>query len=106
MLEHFPAKWRSVRVKKTRQTNNPEPRSDSIGTEKAPARARSDPADAIAIRGASDSLPYQRHAHRPARRLVQSAARGASRHQPVCAEAPEARSRLVAADAGQSAQGH
>ena len=27
--------WRPVRVKKTRQNKNPEPRSDSIGTEKA-----------------------------------------------------------------------
>ena len=34
-LERFPAKWTPVRVKKTRQTRNPEPRSDSIGTEKA-----------------------------------------------------------------------
>jgi hypothetical protein len=35
MLERFPAKWIPVRVKKTRQTNNLEPRFDSIGTEKA-----------------------------------------------------------------------
>ena len=35
MLERFPAKWRPVRVKKTRQIKNLEPRSDSIGTEKA-----------------------------------------------------------------------
>jgi len=28
--------WRPVRVKKTRQIKNLEPRSDSIGTEKAP----------------------------------------------------------------------
>jgi membrane-associated phospholipid phosphatase len=43
-LERFPAKWIPVRVKKTRQTKNLgrkhhaydlEPRSDSIGTEKA-----------------------------------------------------------------------
>jgi hypothetical protein len=27
--------WMPVRVKKTHQNNNPEPRSDSIGTEKA-----------------------------------------------------------------------
>ena len=36
MTERFPAKWRPVRVKKTRQIKNLEPRSDSIGTEKAP----------------------------------------------------------------------
>ena len=35
-LERFPAKWRPVRVKKTRQIKNLEPRSDLIGTEKAP----------------------------------------------------------------------
>jgi hypothetical protein len=34
-LERFPAKWEPVRVKKTRQIKNLEPRSDSIGTEKA-----------------------------------------------------------------------
>jgi D-alanyl-lipoteichoic acid acyltransferase DltB (MBOAT superfamily) len=34
-LERFPAKWRPVRVKKTRQNKNPEPRFDSIETEKA-----------------------------------------------------------------------
>jgi hypothetical protein len=33
-LERFPAKWKPVRVKKTRQIKNLEPRSDSIGTEK------------------------------------------------------------------------
>jgi hypothetical protein len=33
--ERFPAKWTPVRVKKTRQIKNLEPRSDSIGTEKA-----------------------------------------------------------------------
>ena len=33
--ERFPAKWTPVRVKKTRQNRNLEPRSDSIGTEKA-----------------------------------------------------------------------
>jgi hypothetical protein len=36
-LERFPAKWMPVRVKKTRQKKEPEPRSDSIGTERAPA---------------------------------------------------------------------
>src|SRR6266487_2336875 len=35
VLKRFPAKWRPVRVKKTRQTKNLEPRSDAIGTEKA-----------------------------------------------------------------------
>jgi hypothetical protein len=35
ILERFPAKWIPVRVKKTRQIKNLEPRSDSIGTEKA-----------------------------------------------------------------------
>jgi hypothetical protein len=34
-LEHFRAKWTPVRVKKMRQNKNIEPRSDSIGTEKA-----------------------------------------------------------------------
>jgi hypothetical protein len=33
-IERFPAKWTPVRVKKTRQIKNLEPRSDSIGTEK------------------------------------------------------------------------
>jgi hypothetical protein len=33
--ERFRAKWIPVRVKKTRQNKNLEPRSDSIGTEKA-----------------------------------------------------------------------
>jgi hypothetical protein len=36
--ERFPAKWEPVRVQKTRQIKNPEPRSDSIGTEKARGR--------------------------------------------------------------------
>jgi hypothetical protein len=43
-LERFPAKWRPVRVKKTRQIKNLEPRSDSIGTEKALALRRADAA--------------------------------------------------------------
>ena len=34
-VERFRAKWIPVRVKKTRQNKNLEPRSDSIGTEKA-----------------------------------------------------------------------
>ena len=34
-IERFPAKWRPVRVKKTRQIKNLELRSDSIGTENA-----------------------------------------------------------------------
>jgi hypothetical protein len=34
-LERFRAKWIPVRVKKTRQNKNLEPRSDPIGTEKA-----------------------------------------------------------------------
>jgi hypothetical protein len=34
-LERFRTKWKPVRVKKTRQNKNLEPRSDSIGTEKA-----------------------------------------------------------------------
>jgi hypothetical protein len=33
-LERFQAKWRSVRVKKTRQIKSPKPRFDSIETEK------------------------------------------------------------------------
>jgi hypothetical protein len=40
--ERFRAKWAPVRVKKTRQNDKPEPRSDSIGTERALApQARS-----------------------------------------------------------------
>ena len=35
LLERFRAKWIPVRVKKTRQNKNLEPRSDSIGTEMA-----------------------------------------------------------------------
>jgi hypothetical protein len=35
MAERFRAKWAAVRVKKTRQNKKLEPRSDSIGTEKA-----------------------------------------------------------------------
>src|ERR1700726_1646929 len=35
--ERFQAKWKPVRVKKTRQTKNLEPRFDSIEAEKAPA---------------------------------------------------------------------
>jgi hypothetical protein len=35
LLERFRAKWRPVRVKKTRQNKNLEPRFDSIETEKA-----------------------------------------------------------------------
>ena len=34
-LERFRAKWKPVRVKKTRQIKNLEPRFDSIETEKA-----------------------------------------------------------------------
>ena len=34
-LKRFRAKWRPVRVKKTRQIKNLEPRFDSIETEKA-----------------------------------------------------------------------
>jgi hypothetical protein len=33
-LERFQAKWRPVRVKRTRQNKNPEPRFDSIETER------------------------------------------------------------------------
>jgi hypothetical protein len=39
-LERFPAKWGPVRVKKTRQIENPEPRSDSIGTKKGSRHRR------------------------------------------------------------------
>src|SRR5882762_5640919 len=47
-LERFPAKWTPVRVKKTRQNKKLEPRSDSIGTEKALEQNRSDPRPQIA----------------------------------------------------------
>jgi hypothetical protein len=40
MSERFQAKWRPVRVKKTRQIENLEPRFDSIETEKALALAK------------------------------------------------------------------
>jgi hypothetical protein len=33
-LKRFPAKWQPVRVKKTRQSKNPEPRFDSIEAER------------------------------------------------------------------------
>jgi len=39
-LERFQAKWIPVRMKKTRQNKKIEPRSDSIGTEKARASVR------------------------------------------------------------------
>src|ERR1019366_2463378 len=39
-IERFQAKWKPVRVKKTRQIKNLEPRFDSIETEKALAAAR------------------------------------------------------------------
>ena len=48
--ERFPAKWTPVRIKKTRQIKNLEPRSDSIGTEKALACSR--PHEAFRQRGA------------------------------------------------------
>src|SRR5437867_6717742 len=38
VLERLAGKWGTVRVKKTRQIKNLEPRSDSIGTEKALGR--------------------------------------------------------------------
>ncbi|GCC47237.1 hypothetical protein chiPu_0031337, partial [Chiloscyllium punctatum] len=37
-LERFPAKWIPVRAKKTRPNKKREPRSDLIGTERAPAK--------------------------------------------------------------------
>jgi hypothetical protein len=37
LLERFQAKWETVRVKKTRQIKNLEPRFDSSETEKAQA---------------------------------------------------------------------
>jgi hypothetical protein len=42
-LERFPAKWRPVRVEKTRPNKNLEPRSDSIGREKALVECYADP---------------------------------------------------------------
>jgi hypothetical protein len=44
-MERFQAKWRPVRVKKTRQINNLEPRFDSIEAEKA--LETGDPAGAL-----------------------------------------------------------
>lgn len=38
-IERFQAKWKPVRVKKTRQNANLEPRFDSFETEKAPGRS-------------------------------------------------------------------
>jgi hypothetical protein len=37
-LKRFGAKWTAVHIKKTSQNSKPEPRSDLIGTEKAPVR--------------------------------------------------------------------
>ncbi|GEC57687.1 hypothetical protein BEL01nite_67300 [Bradyrhizobium elkanii] len=48
LLERFRAKWIPVRVKKTRQNKNLEPRSDSIGTGKALVAA-ADPADRTVV---------------------------------------------------------
>jgi hypothetical protein len=51
-LERFRTKWKPVRVKKTRQIKNLEPRFDSIETEKALASMQS----AIVIER-SDGIP-------------------------------------------------
>ena len=52
------------------------------------------------------SKHFGRTSRRPARRFVQSAACGASRAQPVCAEATATRPGVVAGLARQSAEGH
>src|ERR1700754_47813 len=44
-LERFQAKWTPVRVKKTRQIKNLEPRFDSIETEKALGSREGEPAE-------------------------------------------------------------
>jgi hypothetical protein len=61
-LERFRAKWMPVRVKKTRQNKNLEPRSDSIGTEKALDRPRQDcevQKILVGMAGACDREPYR-----------------------------------------------
>src|SRR6202011_4955961 len=55
-LERFQAKWRPVRVKKTRQIKNLEPRFDPIETEQA--LGHHDPAAQQRARGAAE-LPEQ-----------------------------------------------
>jgi hypothetical protein len=57
-VERFQAKWKPVRIKKTRQIKNLEPRFDSIETEKA--LAGGGPAG-------SDNQPY----HHPRGRMIQ-----------------------------------
>ena len=60
-LEHFPAKWIPVRVAKMRPNKGLEPRSDSIGTEKA----LSAPASIRRARRGNDDLFFER-GQRPA----------------------------------------
>ena len=59
VLERFRAKWIPVRVKKARQNKNLEPRSDSIGTEKALAFARLNhvQTDAFNVKTGQAALP-------------------------------------------------
>jgi DNA-binding HxlR family transcriptional regulator len=61
-LERFPAKWSPVRVKKTRQNKKQEPRSDSIGTEKALTSRLDEPEPQQAFGGRDDDLLVAKHA--------------------------------------------
>ena len=71
-------------------------------------RQRSDPAVTPSARQsrAPASTPRARHEDRPVRRNFRSAAPGASRRRPAGAQAAQARPRLVAGHARQSAQEH
>jgi hypothetical protein len=73
-LERFRAKWITVRVKKTRQNKNSEPRSDSIGTEKSPMRALHGSFAPTKKVGALMLLPRSAHRARPDSTVVQGSA--------------------------------
>src|ERR1700722_14705652 len=55
VLERFQAKWKPVRVKKTRRIKNPGPRFDSIEAERALAHRR----QAKALFGLADPAPHR-----------------------------------------------
>src|ERR1700729_2740550 len=68
-LERFRAKWIPVRVKKTRQNKNLEPRSDPIGTEKALERTCQRQPDRQRLNRMQDIVHHAVLAHRRRRRL-------------------------------------
>jgi hypothetical protein len=78
-LKRFQAKWTPVRVKKTRQIKNLEPRFDSIETEKAPGcdsinSGRSADVRFVARNGLkSDIAPYPKSANSGLNRKMASA---------------------------------